>query len=260
MHELRAVVVTAKSEPETVETTLVPAPEQYAAMGLLGCGVMSGIGAVLNTAAVRRGESVAVLGCGGVGTAAVAGAQLAGARTSIAVDLEDAKLEQARSFGATHTVNSTDTDPVEAFRGFTGGHGGHVVVDAGGIGATFAQALAARDLAGRMVLVGVPAPATTRELPLGEVFGRGGSTSSSWYGNRLPSRGFPMLVDQYRAGRLGLDGGPGRWRTRCGSSATTTSAPRSACTPPTPCSGNRSTPTPASTPRSPTGRSSPWPG
>ncbi|MFI7495371.1 S-(hydroxymethyl)mycothiol dehydrogenase [Kocuria sp. M4R2S49] len=179
---------------------------QYAAVGLLGCGVMAGIGAVLNTADVRRGESVAVIGCGGVGTAAIAGAALAGATTIIAVDLDDEKLATAKKFGATHTVNSKGTDPVAAIQELTGGFGADVVVDAVGIAPTFRQAFEARDLAGRMVLVGVPDPGTTWEIPLDQVFGRGGAIKSAWYGDTLPSRDFPMLVDQYRAGRLDLDG------------------------------------------------------
>ena len=179
---------------------------QYAAVGLLGCGVMAGIGAVLNTANVRRGESVAVIGCGGVGTAAIAGAQLAGATTIIAVDLDDEKLATAQKFGATHTVNSKEQDPVAAIQELTGGHGADVVVDAVGVAATFQQAFEARYLAGRLVLVCVPAPGTTWEIPLDEVFGRGGSIKSAWYGDTLPNRDFPMLVDQYRLGRLDLDG------------------------------------------------------
>ncbi|MBJ2120108.1 S-(hydroxymethyl)mycothiol dehydrogenase [Arthrobacter sp. MSA 4-2] len=179
---------------------------QYAAVGLLGCGVMAGIGAVLNTGAVQRGESVAVIGCGGVGTAAIAGAQLAGATTIIAVDVDDDKLTTARSFGATHTVNSREQEPVEAIRALTGGFGADVVIDAVGIAATFRQAFEARDLAGRLVLVGVPDPGTTWEIPLDQVFGRGGAIKSAWYGDTLPSRDLPMLVDQYRLGRLDLDG------------------------------------------------------
>ena len=179
---------------------------QYAAVGLLGCGVMAGIGAVLNTGAVKRGESVAVFGCGGVGAAAVAGAALGGATTIVAVDLDDEKLETAKRFGATATVNSRQQDPVEAIKTLTGGFGADLVIDAVGIAVTFQQAFEARDLAGRMVLVGVPAPGTTWEIPLDQVFGRGGSIRSAWYGDTLPSRDFPMLVDQYRAGRLDLDG------------------------------------------------------
>ena len=180
--------------------------EQYAAVGLLGCGVMAGIGAAINTGAVQRGESVAVIGCGGVGTAAVAGAVLAGATTIIAVDLDDAKLATAERFGATHTVNAGGQDPVTAIQELTGGFGADVVIDAVGIAATFKQAFQARDLAGRVVLVGVPDPGTTWEIPLDEVFGRGGAIKSAWYGDCLPSRDFPMLVEQYRLGRLDLDG------------------------------------------------------
>lgn len=181
------------------------APEQYAAVGLLGCGVMAGVGAAINTGEIRRGESVAVIGCGGVGVAAIAGAALAGATTIIAVDLAEDKLEQAEQFGATHTVNSSAGDPIEAIRELTGGFGADLVIDAVGIKETFIQAFYARDHAGRVVLVGVPNPGTTWEVPLDEVFGRGGSIKSSWYGDTLPSRDFPMLLDQYRLGRLDLD-------------------------------------------------------
>ena len=179
--------------------------EQLAAVGLLGCGVTAGIGAVLNTGEAQRGESVAVIGCGGVGAAAVAGAALAGASTIIAVDLDDEKLSAATALGATHTVNSTHQDPVAAIRELTGGHGADLVVDAVGIAATVEQAFQARDLAGRMVLVGVPDPEATWELPLAELFSHGGSIRPAWYGDTLPSRDFPMLVDQYLLGRLDLD-------------------------------------------------------
>lgn len=177
-----------------------------AAVGLLGCGVMAGIGAVINTGAAQRGESVAVIGCGGVGMASIAGAQLAGATTIIAVDRDPAKLDLAAKFGATHTVNSTEVDAVEEIRALTGGFGADLVVDAVGIPETYRQAFYARDLAGRVVLVGVPDPEATLELPLLDVFGRGGSLKSSWYGDCLPSRDFPMLIDQYKLGRLNLDG------------------------------------------------------
>ena len=181
-------------------------PEQYAAIGLLGCGVTAGLGAVLNTGELKRGESVAVIGCGGVGTAAIAGAQLGGATTIIAVDIDEDKLARARKHGATHTVNSSKVDPVEAVKELTGGFGADLVIDAVGIAPTFKQAFEARDLAGRVVLVGVPAPGTTWDIPLDEIFGRGGSIKSAWYGDTLPSRDFPEFVDQYLLGRLDLDG------------------------------------------------------
>jgi S-(hydroxymethyl)mycothiol dehydrogenase len=196
-----------------VEKTLVAAGQctkvdpaaPATAAGLLGCGVMAGFGAAVNTGNVGRGDSVAVIGCGGVGSAAIAGSRLAGASTIIAVDIDDRKLERAKSFGATHTVNSKDTDPVAAIQALTGGHGADVVIEAVGRPETYKQAFYARDLAGTVVLVGVPTPEMTIELPLLDVFGRGGALKSSWYGDCLPTRDFPMLIDLYLQGRLPLD-------------------------------------------------------
>ncbi|HEV7757205.1 MAG TPA: S-(hydroxymethyl)mycothiol dehydrogenase [Mycobacteriales bacterium] len=175
------------------------------AVGLLGCGVMAGIGSAINTGGVSRGDTVAVIGCGGVGNAAIAGAYLAGARTIIAVDVDDKKLEWAKGFGATHTVNSRQSDPVEAIRGYTEGHGADVVIEAVGRPETYKQAFYARDLAGQVVLVGVPTPDMTLELPLIDLFSRGGALKSSWYGDCLPSRDFPALVELYLQNRLDLD-------------------------------------------------------
>ncbi|WP_026117046.1 S-(hydroxymethyl)mycothiol dehydrogenase [Nocardiopsis valliformis] len=188
------------------QCTKVDPTASAAAAGLLGCGIMAGIGAAINTGGVGRGDSVAVIGCGGVGSAAVAGARLAEAGKIIAVDLEDRKLEWARGFGATHTVNASQTDPVEAIRALTDGFGADVVIDAVGLPKTYEQAFYARDLAGTVVLVGVPTPQMRLELPLLDVFGRGGALKSSWYGDCLPSRDFPMLIDLYTQGRLDLDG------------------------------------------------------
>src|SRR5690625_1762383 len=172
--------------------------------GLLGCGVMAGIGAALNTGEVTRGDTVAVFGCGGVGDAAIMGAALAGASRIIAVDIEDRKLQWARPLGATHTVNSRRTDPIEAIRELTGGFGVDVAIEAVGRPETYTQAFYARDLAGVVVLVGVPDPSMTLELPLLDVFGRGGALKSSWYGDCLPSRDFPTLIDLYLQDRLDL--------------------------------------------------------
>jgi S-(hydroxymethyl)mycothiol dehydrogenase len=179
------------------------APPQVA--GLLGCGVMAGLGAAMYTGGVSRGDSVAVIGCGGVGNAAVLGARLAGASTIVAVDVDLRKLQWARELGATHTVLSTTTDPVEAIRAITGGFGADVVIEAVGRPETYEQAFYARDLAGTVVLAGVPDPTMRIDLPLLDVFGRGGALKSSWYGDCLPSRDFPMLVDLYLQGRLPLD-------------------------------------------------------
>lgn len=188
------------------QCTKIDEESDAAAVGLLGCGIMAGIGAAINTGEVQRGESVAVIGCGGVGTAAIAGARLAGATTIVAVGRDDGKLERSRHFGATHAVNSRHEDVVEAIRAMTGGFGADVVIDAVGTAETYRQAFYARDLAGRVVLVGVPGADVQLELPLLDVFGRGGSLKSSWYGDCLPSRDFPMLIDQYKLGRLDLDG------------------------------------------------------
>ncbi|AVT33645.1 MULTISPECIES: S-(hydroxymethyl)mycothiol dehydrogenase [unclassified Plantactinospora] len=197
-----------------VEKTLVHAGQctkvdpaaRPAAVGLLGCGVMAGLGAAVNTGGVTRGDSVAVIGCGGVGDGAVAGAALAGATTIIAVDTDPRKLDWARGFGATHTVDARQTDPVEAIRELTGGHGADVVIEAVGRPETWKQAFYARDLAGTVVLVGVPTPEMkVPELPLLDVFGRGGALKSSWYGDCLPDRDFPMLTSLYLQGRLDLD-------------------------------------------------------
>jgi S-(hydroxymethyl)mycothiol dehydrogenase len=173
--------------------------------GLLGCGVMAGLGAAINTAPVTRGDSVAVIGCGGVGDAAILGARLAGARTIIGVDIDPGKLEWARQFGATHVINSRETDPVERIRELTGGNGADVVIEAIGRPETYLQAFYGRDLAGTVVLVGVPTPDMRLEAPLLDFFGRGGALKSSWYGDCLPERDFPMLTDLYLQGRLPLE-------------------------------------------------------
>ncbi|MFC7307584.1 S-(hydroxymethyl)mycothiol dehydrogenase [Streptomyces monticola] len=176
------------------------------AAGLIGCGVMAGYGAAVNTGGVGRGDTVAVIGCGGVGNAAIAGASLAGARRVIAVDIDDAKLDRAERFGATHTVNSRGTDPIEAVRELTGGFGVDVAIDAVGRPETYRQAFYMRDHAGTLVQVGVPEPEMKIELPLIDAFSRGGAIKSSWYGDCLPTRDFPILIDQYLSGRLDLGG------------------------------------------------------
>jgi S-(hydroxymethyl)mycothiol dehydrogenase len=196
----------AKTLVHAGQCTRVDPEAPAAAAGLLGCGVMAGFGAAVNTAGVTRGDSVAVIGCGGVGNAAIAGSRVVGATTVVAVDIDDRKLEWARGFGATHTVNSRERDPVEAIRELTGGFGADVVIEAVGRPETYEQAFYARDLAGIVVLVGVPTPEMRIDLPLLDVFGRGGALKSSWYGDCLPSRDFPLLIDLYRQGRFDLEG------------------------------------------------------
>ena len=176
------------------------------AAGLLGCGVMAGLGAAMFTGQVGLGDSVAVFGCGGVGCAAVAGSKLAGAAVIIGIDINPDKLKLAASFGATHTVDANATDPVEAIRSLTGGNGADVCIEAVGDQAVMEQAFFARDLAGTLVQVGVPTPDMRIDLPMIEFFGRGGALKPSWYGDCLPSRDFPVLIEHYLAGRLDLDG------------------------------------------------------
>jgi S-(hydroxymethyl)mycothiol dehydrogenase len=177
-----------------------------ATAGLLGCGVMAGIGAAIHTGQVSRGSTVAVFGCGGVGDAAIAGARLAGATTIVAVDLDDRKLAIAREFGATHTVNASNGDPVEGVKAATGGLGADVCIEAVGNPKVLEQAFYSRDLAGTVVQVGVPNPTMKMpDIPMIEFFGRGGALKPSWYGDCLPSKDFPMLIDLYLQGRLDLD-------------------------------------------------------
>jgi S-(hydroxymethyl)mycothiol dehydrogenase len=176
------------------------------AAGLIGCGIMAGFGAAANTGHVSRGDTVAVIGCGGVGNAAIAAASIAGARRIIGVDIDPRKLEWAKKFGATDVINGRDSDPVEAIKSLTDGFGADLVIDAVGLPETYRQAFFARDLAGTLVQVGVPSPEMTIDLPLIEVFGRGGALKSSWYGDCLPTRDFPILIDLYLQGRLDLDG------------------------------------------------------
>ncbi|WP_430334072.1 S-(hydroxymethyl)mycothiol dehydrogenase [Rhodococcus sp. ACT016] len=188
------------------QCTKVDPTADPAVVGLLGCGVMAGMGAAMNTGGVTRGDSVAVIGCGGVGDAAIMGSRLAGANKIIAIDRDPKKLEWAVELGATHTIDASKVeDVVEAIQELTDGFGTDVVVDAVGRPETWKQAFYARDLAGTVVLVGVPTPDMTLEMPLVDFFSRGGSLKSSWYGDCLPERDFPMLVDLYQQGRLPLE-------------------------------------------------------
>jgi S-(hydroxymethyl)mycothiol dehydrogenase len=187
------------------QCTKVDPAADPAVAGLLGCGVMAGLGAAINTGGVNRDDTVAVIGCGGVGDAAIAGARLAGAKQIIAVDTDEKKLKWASDFGATETVNARSGDVVEAIQRLTDGHGVDVVIDAVGRPETWKQAFYARDLAGTVVLVGVPTPEMSLNMPLVDFFSRGGALKSSWYGDCLPERDFPTLVSLYRQGRLPLE-------------------------------------------------------
>jgi S-(hydroxymethyl)mycothiol dehydrogenase len=188
------------------QCTKVDSRARPEAAGLLGCGVMAGFGAAANTAGIHRGETVAVFGCGGVGDAAIAAAALAGARKVIAVDVDAKKLDWARSFGATDVVDASRTDPVAAVQELTDGLGADVCIEAVGNPKVFEQAFYARDLGGTLVQVGVPGPQERIELPMIDFFGRGGALKPSWYGDCLPSRDFPALIELYLQGKFDLDG------------------------------------------------------
>ncbi len=178
-------------------------PEQ---MSLIGCGVMTGVGAALYSANVQPGQSVAVIGCGGVGDSVIMGAKLAGATTIIAVDLDPRKLEWARGFGATHTVNPNDGDAVAMIKEITGGHGVNASFEAVGKPQTIETALWCRDLAGVCVIIGVAGQDARLDLPVAKFFDIGGSLRVSWYGDCLPTRDFPLLAAWYEQGQLDLDG------------------------------------------------------
>jgi S-(hydroxymethyl)mycothiol dehydrogenase len=179
----------------------LPAPQ----MSLIGCGVMTGVGAALYAAGVQPGSSVAVFGCGGVGDSVIQGARLGGATTIIAVDIDPQKLAWAKQFGATHIVNAREDDPVARIKELTGGNGVNFSFEAVGKSQTLEQALYCRDLAGTCVLIGVPGPGPTLTLELQRFFDLGGHLCVSWYGDCLPTRDFPLLAEWYRQGQLKLD-------------------------------------------------------
>jgi S-(hydroxymethyl)mycothiol dehydrogenase len=175
------------------------------AAGLVGCGIMAGFGAALHTGNVQRGDTVAVFGCGGVGDAAIHASALVGARQIIAIDLDQRKLEWARQFGATDTIDASSEDVVSRVRELTGGFGADVTIEAVGRPEVFKQAFHARDHAGTLVQVGVPDPRMRVDVRMLDFFGRGGALKPSWYGDCLPSRDFPVLIDLYLRGRYDLD-------------------------------------------------------
>jgi S-(hydroxymethyl)mycothiol dehydrogenase len=184
----------------------VPVPREVppAEACLIGCGVMTGIGAALYTGGVRRGSTVAVFGCGGVGASVIQGGRIAHARRIIGVDVAPQKLEWALQFGATDVIDAREGDPVDRIMELTDGHGVDYSFEAAGRVGTLEQALWCRDLAGTCTIIGVPAPNSALELPLAQFFGRGGALRVSWYGDCLPSRDFPLLSDWYLKGDLNL--------------------------------------------------------
>jgi alcohol dehydrogenase len=171
---------------------------------LFGCAVLTGAGAVLNTASVRAGQSVAVFGLGGVGLAAVLGAVAAGAHPIVGVDVLPAKLEQARALGATHVVLASDERAVEAIREATGGGARHVIETAGHERA-LAQAYAATRRGGTTVVVGLPDPRVLLAVAAVGIVAEERTIQGSYLGSAVPARDVPRYVALYRAGRLPVD-------------------------------------------------------
>jgi S-(hydroxymethyl)glutathione dehydrogenase/alcohol dehydrogenase len=172
---------------------------------LVGCGVMTGVGAVLNTAKVEPGASVAVFGAGGVGLNVIQGAVIAGAEKIIAVDLLDSKLKLAREFGATHTVNASKADPESEIRGLTGGQGVEYSFEVIGSPKVIAQAFLCLRRAGKAIVVGAPPFGSEVTLPAFPFSMEEKSLIGSFYGSPRFHYDMPRIIDLYMAGRLKLD-------------------------------------------------------
>lgn len=171
---------------------------------LFGCAILTGVGAVVNTAQMPPGMSAAVFGLGGVGLSMVMGAYAAGAHPIVAVDLLDSKLELARALGATHTVNARDTDAVEAVREITSG-GANYVFEGVGSAAVLGQAYQATARAGMTVSAGLPAPDQNLSIPAVHMVGEERTIKGSFMGSAVPSRDIPRFMAMYQAGRLPVD-------------------------------------------------------
>ena len=188
------------------ENQLAPIPEEmpFAPACLLGCGVVTGAGAVLNTANVQAGQSVVVIGAGGVGLNAINGAVTAGATTIIAIDLADVKLERARSFGATHTINSKEVDPVEEVLRITDG-GADAVFDFVGTRAVLEQALKMTVEGGGLYMIGLLDPSSTVEVSPLDMLMKRRRIEGVYMGSTNPKRDIPMFAKLYLEGRFQLD-------------------------------------------------------
>ena len=190
-----------------VAEAVVPIPREVplGVAALVGCAVMTGVGAVFNTARVEPGSSVAVVGAGGVGLNVVQGAALAGASPIVAIDLLDNKLEYARSFGATHLVNSAQQDPVAAVKELTGGRGADYAFEAVGLPRTVALAVDLVRRGGTVVAVGIPPSGSELSLGALQFITQEKTLKGSLYGTTVPHADVPRLLGLYSAGRLRLD-------------------------------------------------------
>jgi S-(hydroxymethyl)glutathione dehydrogenase/alcohol dehydrogenase len=186
------------------QAIVVPKEIPFDRACLIGCGVMTGVGAALNIAEIGHGDTVMVIGCGAVGLAALQGAVMAGAGAVIAVDLDDAKLALAAKLAATHTVNAKAQDPVEFARSVTAGRGADVILEAAGHPAAFRQTAEAVRAGGQVIWLGKIDVANDVSFRWGSLMGEKRLRRSS-YGGARPLRDFPMLARAYLDGRLRLD-------------------------------------------------------
>jgi S-(hydroxymethyl)glutathione dehydrogenase/alcohol dehydrogenase len=189
------------------EKAVIPIPKDFPlhCAAIMGCGLMTGVGAVINTAQVRAGSTVAVFGAGGVGLSAILGARLVNARKIIAVDIKDSKLDTALSLGATDAVNSAKVDPVKAIRDLTGGRGVEYAFEVIGLGKVFEQAFEATGRSGTTTMVGSPPPEETFTLSARLLYSQERTVKASYYGSARFYADIPWLVSLYQAGRLPID-------------------------------------------------------
>ncbi|MBK9179357.1 MAG: Zn-dependent alcohol dehydrogenase [Acidimicrobiales bacterium] len=190
------------------EVSAVKIPDDISldAAALIGCGVLTGVGAALNTADIRQGDTVAVIGCGGVGLNVIQGAKIAGAGEIIAIDMVPSKLELAEQFGATKTVNAKEVDPVSAVMDLTGQRGADVSFEVIGLGPTMEQAINMIRKGGEAVIVGVPRLDVVLSLPAAfSLVYTAKTIKGCWYGSSNVHTDVPKLIEYYRTGQLKLD-------------------------------------------------------
>lgn len=183
----------------------VPTSVPFASASLLSCGVITGFGAVTNTARVPAGSHVAVIGTGGVGLNAIQGARVSGAQTIIAIDIVDSKLVAAKSFGATHSINSRTESAKDRVREFTGGRGADYVFVTVGVKSAFDQSYGMLAKGGTVVLVGMPASGVMSEIDPGRMAGSSQNILGSKMGSSRIQVDIPNLVALYEQGRVKLD-------------------------------------------------------
>jgi Zn-dependent alcohol dehydrogenase len=187
------------------QAVVIPADIALDAASLIACGVITGMGAVINTADVRPGQSVVVIGAGGVGLNSVQGARLAGADPIIAIDLSESKLKAARAFGATHAINAAANDVVAAVAALTGGRRADFVLVTVGAKSAIEQALGLMRRAGAVVIVGMPASGVMNTFDAGSLAADGQRIMGSKMGSARIRVDIPRIVSLYREGRVKLD-------------------------------------------------------